>query len=498
MRVLTDTNIFIYREDNRVVSDNLQKLTASLQTFGVSVLVHPKSLDDLLRDCDAQRKAVMLSKVRAYPLLEKPPQYKNDAKYCALVGPINSPNSDVDNAILYSVYRDAVDFLITEDKEIHEKARKTSIEDRVLLISDALRFMDIYFAGDHVITPPALVQQPAYNLNLSDPIFDSLKACYPEFEAWFKKISREGRRSWVYVQEDGTIGALLIYKVEDEQITATPTLPRKKRLKVSSFKVTHVGYKIGELFIKIITHIAQEHSIDEIYFTVFPGVDDRLIELTSEYGFRKAGANCRGEEIYIKQLTAVASEVYAMRPLDIASRYYPSFYDGPLVRKFVVPIRPEYRDKLFTDICERQLHQIECNGFLVEGNTIRKAYLCHTKSKKMQPGDIIIFYVGKLQNIATLGVVESVDYGLMGGLNLLRRVGKRTVYSQTELESIGRKPTTVIMFRYHFHFQKTIAYKTLNAKKILKGPPQSVTQISDDQYQRILALDGIDERYIVH
>jgi hypothetical protein len=186
-----------------------------------------------------------------------------------------------------------------------------------------------------------------------------------------------------------------------------------------------------------------------------------------------------------------------MSPLEIDVQYYPSFYGGPRVRKFIIPIRPEYLSRLFTDLPERQLHQIERFGFIIEGNTIRKAYVCNSVTKKLKTGDIILFYVSQQQKITTLGIVESVDYGLQNVSDILRKVGKRTVYSMEDLEDIALKPTTVIMFRHHFHFGPII-FNKLKASHILKRPPQSITEISDENYREILNMDGIDGRFIIH
>ena len=186
-----------------------------------------------------------------------------------------------------------------------------------------------------------------------------------------------------------------------------------------------------------------------------------------------------------------------LSPLEIDVRYYPSFYDGAKVKKFIVPIRPKYLNRLFTDIPERQLHQIESFGFLIEGNTIRKAYICHSNIKKLKPGDILLFYVSKQHQITTLGIVESVDYGLQNVSDILRKVGKRTVYSMEDLEGISLKPTAVIMFRHHFHLSPIILEK-LKSHHILKRAPQSIAEISDESYRELLRMDGIDERFIIH
>ena len=49
-------------------------------------------------------------------------------------------------------------------------------------------------------------------------------------------------------------------------------------------------------------------------------------------------------------------------------------------------------------------------GFLVEGNAIKKAYLCNAKTKQMAEGDIVLFYRSvDVSAITSLGVVEEVE-----------------------------------------------------------------------------------------
>jgi predicted nucleic acid-binding protein len=195
MRILLDTNIFIYREDDELLSNNIQELSKILNQKNSEVLIHPSSLEDIKKDRDERRRHVMLSKIHAYPILDSPPDPNKNIEYLNKVGIAANMHDRVDNDILYSVYKDAVDFLITEDREIHKKARYLNINDRVLLIDDAVRiFGDIYKEG-RVVTPPALKEDYVYNLDLNDPIFDSLKEEYhPEFDDWFKKISKEPRK----------------------------------------------------------------------------------------------------------------------------------------------------------------------------------------------------------------------------------------------------------------------------------------------------------------
>ena len=391
MRFLLDTNIFIYREDDKILTSNLQSMLRTLNKMNVELLIHPLSFHELKKDKNLKRQKIILSKLNTYCKLESPPDPKTNKEFYDKFK-WDDTGEVVDNTILYTIYRDAVDFLITEDKGIHKKAKKLDLDNRVLLIDDAYQMFHYEYKKTKFHPPPALKKDVIYNLNLDDPIFDSLKYKYKDFNEWFKKISREGRECFVHYREDKSIGALLIYKVEDEIINSNPPLPRKKRLKICTFIVTHVGRKIGELFIKLAIDIAINKEIFEIYLTHFTEPDDKLIQLITEYGFYKK-ANYRNEEkVFIKEL--IAQEKFDKKiPLNISKKYYPSFYDGIWVNKFIIPIQPEYHNRLFTGFIGRQTKITEYEGkFIIEGNTIKKAYLTHSKILKMKRGDIILFY----------------------------------------------------------------------------------------------------------
>jgi rRNA-processing protein FCF1 len=498
MRILIDTNIFIYRENDHVLPANLEKLLKILNVINAKTLIHPKSVEELRKDLNEGRKEIALSKIKTYSLLESPPNPDSDANFLNLMGHPSNTNDYVDNAILYSVHRDAVDFLITEDKGIQKKSNRLGIKDRVLYIDEALRIFGKNIFDERVSRPPALKEEFVYNLNIYDSFFDSLKRDYNGFETWFKERKKEGRKCWVYFKEGGSIGALLVYKVESEPIDSVPPLPAKKRLKLSTFQVTHTGYKIGELFIKLAVEYCIKNNFTEIYFTHFTKPDDYLADLVTEYGFYKAAKKRNGEDIYVKELLPDREKVNSLQPIEISKIFYPAFYDGLRINKFIIPIRPEYHQRLFTDYKERQTTISEHLGeFIIEGNTIKKAYLSHSRNTKISPGDILLFYRSNdKKEITSSGVVEKVFFALQNKDDIIKHVGKRTVYSVHEIEKMAEKPTVVILFTWHLHLANPLKLSDLKEMNIFA--PQSILLISHEKYLLIKSKGGIDERFTVH
>ncbi|HML90622.1 MAG TPA: PIN domain-containing protein [Methylomusa anaerophila] len=497
VNIVLDTNIFIYREDNAIPSNKLTELLRVCAELNIKTIIHPSSIEDLRRDKNEERKKIMLSKLSAYPILSDPPLADNDQEFIDTVGVANSHDT-IDNNILYSVYRNAVDFLITEDKGIYRKARKIGLEDRVFDIEEAIKYLKKYFLNENVYQPLAIKVVHLYHLDLNDKIFNSLKQDYPGFELWWRKKSREGTKARVNILEDGSLGAILIWKVEREAIASQPPLPIKKRLKISTFKVTNSGFKIGELFLKMSVEYAMKNEIGEVYLTHFTVSNDELVRLIEDFGFYRV-AKLGEEDVYLKNIIVTEFSCYTeLSPVEISRKYYPSFYDGEDVKKFIVPILPKYHQKLFVEIA-KQDSLFGADEFCVEGNTIKKAYLCHSQSKKMEAGDILLFYESRTaKGIRAIGIIENVYYRVQDIQEIIRLVGKRSVYKVKDIERIALKPTTVIIFRWHFYLPNFISYLYLVRNRILSGPPQSILEISHEKYELIKRGGGLDERFTVN
>ena len=502
MNVLIDTNIFIYREDHQVVPSGLASLLRLFEENSVRILVHPMSKEDIKRDPDAAREEISLSKISVYPELTSPPASHRDTGFIGIVGGSRTDRESVDNELLYTIYKDAADFLITSDTDILRKAEKTGLGDRVFNIEEGLEFFRTQFVRHASAPTPAIRFVSAYNLNLSDPIFDSLKVDYPDFEIWWKKISREGRKAWISQKPDKSLGALLILKEENEPIDSIPPLGKRRRLKISPLIVKHMGQKIGELFLKLAINHAIENNINDVYLTHYVKPNDELVSLLDQYGFIKVARKTNGEDVFSKCLKPIVprKELEGYSPMELNRRYYPSFYDGPRVRKHVIPIRPEYHDRLFIEYRYRTPDLMEAAGELVvEGNTIKKAYVCHARSKKLGEGDILLFYRSWDQILTSVCSLDKVFHGVDSYEEVIKLVGKRTVYSKNELINlVSHGPVMIILFLLHFELKNYITLPKLQKARIILRAPQSVMEISDERYRQILKMGGLDERFAFH
>jgi GNAT superfamily N-acetyltransferase len=493
MDILIDTNIFIYREDEGVIPPALQRLERAINDGGHKLLVHPLSADEIRNDPNDDRRRSAMSRLETYSQLSYPSYPKPESDFREEI-PEESGNNRVDNMLLYAVHNDDVDFLVTEDKRIHTKASRIGLVDRVFSIEQGKEF----FTEDNEFSlgPESVQATTLGELDLSDSIFDSLKEEYDGFVNWAK--SKSDRKAWISRLDDGSIGAILIIKSEEtEKIGAKPELPRKKRLKISTMKVSPArqGSKLGELLITIAIREAINNDINEVYLTHYIEKGyDHLVGLITQYGFHHASDKEDGEAIFTKELTPPPDS--DPDPVGLAQTFYPSFYDGDKVKKFVVPVRPEYHEKLFTSYRYRRSVTDDTLEMRSEGNAIKKAYLTHSNTKKVSEGDILLFYRSRDDmNITSLGVCETVHLRLTNAKKIKRIVGKRSVYTDSQIEKFAEKATTVFMFTWHFDLPTPVSYDALTKEGVLTGGPQSTTEISNQEYKWVKREGDIDGRF---
>jgi len=501
MRVLFDTNIFIYREDNNIVEEDLQELLRLLNELGCSLVIHPLSIEEINKDKDQERKKVILSKLKSYPLIKDPPNPQGDMFFESNLGKIeenNNPHDIIDINLLYSVYKNAVSIMITEDNELHHQAHKVNLSDRVLNIVDAINSLNVlnHKKLPAVRSPPAIKEEYLYNLDIKDPFFDSLREDYKNFNEWFGKKAQAQKKAFVFVNEDKRLGAFLLLKEEDEPIDAKPLIPRKRRLKISTFKVINTGSRIGELFLKISISHAISMKVCEMYLTHYVKFNDPLIQLILPFGFKEIAKKEDGESVFMKELCP-EKDVHNIQK--IRTDFYPCFYDGNKVNKFLIPIKPKYHEKLFNDYpSTRQTILTEhSGGFIIEGNTILKAYICNSKTHQIKVNDIVLFYRTTDKKIITaIGTVDQIYYDLNSSQEILNYISKRTVYTKSEIENF-KKPLMVLLFTWHFYLPNALTYNELKDKGILRGSLQSIKQISHQEYLKIKRLSKMDQQYTI-
>lgn len=494
VKVLIDTNVFIYREESEILPEAHRELERSLNESDATVYMHPLSVREVRNDPDDRRRKRAESRVETYPVVEYPPT-PSSGTFRDRVPEASDTNERTDNALLFAVYDGAVDFLITEDRGIHTKARRVGTQDRVFTISEARE----YFESDRraIFEAPDITETTLGELEVSDPIFDSIRADYPDFDGWAEEHG--DRTAWVNRTEDGRLGAVLVVKPREvEAIGDDPKLDRERRFKISTFKVAPIrrGRKLGERLLSIAVREAIREDHDKMYLTYYPdGESDPLVQLLASFGFERVSAV--GEEaLFQKRLVPGMEDDPA--PLEMSERFYPSFCDGEKVDKHLVPVKPTFHDKLFRSFPGRQSSLSEFHGLSrSEGNAVRKAYLSHARTKQVDSGDVLLFYRSRdEQAVTSLGVCEDVQYRLSDAGKIQRVVGKRSVFSNEEIRQlVERGDVTVFTFRLHFHLDQPPEYGELRNNDVISGPPRTTQRLDEQGYKYIKQKGGVDGRF---
>lgn len=476
MKFLIDTNIVLPLEpatpadiaSNTTLANEFYRLAGN---SGNAIYVHPAIQHDFSRDRDENRVRVRRAAIAKFNELRPTPPSSLLAGMI-LGTPPHGTNDWVDNQLIDALAADIVDYLVTEDNGIHSKARRAGLSQRVLTLSDAVAVLrDLFDTSPPPL--PSVEHAVAYQIDPSDPILDSLRADYgPSFDPWFAKCRNDHRIAYLIRNpETNRIAALCILKSEPE----LPDGRRMKALKLCTFKVADeaTGNRYGELLLKAVLDYVDQNQYDSTYFTVFPKLS-RLVDFAQDFGFQESGKTSIGELVMVKELRATIEDRDALSAFDLHIKYGPRMTSFQGNRTYVVPIKPQYHAVLFPE-CEKQL-TLSINGRPC-GNSIKKAYLCNSNSTSIQKGDNLLFYRSKdAQSATVLGIVENAMRSQLPD-EIARHVGKRTVYSYDNIQSMCGTEVLAINFRLVRTLAKPLPMSDLQSGGVFTRAPQSITEV---------------------
>ncbi|MBZ9669815.1 GNAT family N-acetyltransferase [Mesorhizobium sp. ES1-3] len=497
---LIDTNILIGLEDYRTVEAAYAKFSSLAAAHKVDVYVHEAARDDIARDKDANRRRISLSKIDKYRVLNKR-RGLTELELEGAFGPLKKPNDVVDATLLHALQVGVVDFLVSQDRGLHERAQRHSpdLARRVLFVGDAADLLTQTYEPKKVPIRH-VAEVDAHTIDHEDAFFDSLRDGYPEFDDWWRdKCVRLRRRCWV-VYDDDDLAGLIVRKDEDGLDTDAVT-KAGKILKICTFKVSPEkrGVKLGELLLKQVLWHAQTNSYELAYLTTYED-QAALRSLLEFYGFRNAGTKGNGELIYergfssAKLLPDGTASVF-----DVSRKAYPRFLVTDQVKGFGIPIKESYHDILYPDLWNPRQPDLFSGASRAErptrpGNTIRKVYLCRAPSNLGEAGSVLFFYKSASkeppsQAMTAVGVLESVE-SAKSTRDLMQLTGGRSVYSEQELaawDATPEDPVKVINYLLVAYIDPPIDVRELRSIGVIKrNPQQSIYSLTSDLLQRLL------------
>ena len=485
MRILLDANVLIAAipETGRAdeySSSAARELLRLANEAGHTTCYHPAVSEwDFANIGEETARAWRRITTSALPVLADPPYARPDL-LTKFGEPERGTNDWVDAQLLAAVVGDAVDMLVTEDRQILRVAASRELGERAVAIEDASAAIRAWLPqlGDTALLPqPAL----AHAIDESDTLFDSLRDDYPGFDDWFRKCKREHRQCWT-LRANGALSAFTMVKREtpNEANIERHTANDASVLKICSFKVSeeHPGLRYGELLLKSVFDYAYGNRIAHVYVTVFPK-HEHVISFLETFGFRDSGERTAlGEVVMLKDMEPPADITAIHDDLRYHIQYGPHYYSLNADR-FIIPIEPQYYRVLFPEAdMERQFTGIAISS--PAGNSIQKAYLSRSNSRQIAPGAILYFYRSQdRQRIATIGVAESTLASTSPDA-IAAYVGKRTVYPRAQIEEMtggGAHEVLAILFRHARTLQSGPTDTQLTAAGVWQAPPQSIMRV---------------------
>lgn len=355
--------------------------------------------------------------------------------------------------------------------------------------------------------PMDLQVQRFSDIDLNDSFFDSLRASYPEFNEWYNKKAAAGATAYFYYV-DNELKDFLYLKIEEEELSdLTPALPAKKRLKVGTFKVDNDNRHTtrGERFMKKIMDMAIAEDVDEIYVTMFPTKElQGLIRMFEKFGFShiadKPHEGGNAEYVLIKDMTTHVDDF----KLD-----YP-FVKKASSNKYVLSIVPEFHTHLFPDSILKNEKKYDLIQDVSETNSIYKIYLCWMQgTRNLKAGDKLIIYrtsdeKGKAyyRSVCTsvCTVCEVKTYrDFENEEEFIKYTNRYSVFKEHELRRWykNKKYFIVIKMVYNIAFTKKVINMVMKEQVGLNPKYWGFFKLTDAQFDKLLELGEIDERYII-
>lgn len=355
--------------------------------------------------------------------------------------------------------------------------------------------------------PMDLQVQRFSDIDLNDSFFDSLRASYPEFNEWYNKKAAAGATAYCYYV-DNELKDFLYLKIEEEELSdLTPALPAKKRLKVGTFKVDNEDRHTtrGERFMKKIMDKAIAEDVDEIYVTMFPTEELRkLVTMFEKFGFShiadKKHEDGSSEYVLVKDMRTQVNDLMLDYPFVLKAGS----------RKYVLSINPEYHTKLFPDSILTNELKYDLIQDVSETNSIYKIYICWMRGvKELKKGDKLIIYRTNdykgsaayrsvCTSVCTVCEVKTItDFADEDAF--VKYTNRYSVFGEEELRDWYKNKDyfTVVKMVYNIAFTKKVINKVMKERVGLNPRYWGFFRLTDDQFDKLLELGEINERYIV-
>ncbi len=444
--------------------------------------IHPAARQEILQDTAPAKIESHRAVLRRYSVLSILPEVP--AQFESVFGAPQSGTGEwLNMRLIAALAADAVDFLISEDRDLHRKAKRLGLDERVLTITQmAAMLCDL--SGKRPAQLPIVEEVKVNVLNPEDPVFGGACRDSRDLKDCFSGTESDDYRAWIVRDDLDSTAACCI--AGDDRLPPPSLTGKVLRI---SFLGTTGRYNpiiLGELLLKTVFDYAVRNLYHWVRLSQFLDGDRSITEFLEDFGFAGMVEHATfGGTVFAKPMQPWAEDIGPSHPLQYHLRYGPHHFRTEDVDSFMVPIQPKSAVRLFPE-SEEQRTMFPVGR--LSSNAIRKAYLSNALTSTMTPGSILLFYrSGERKGLIALGIVEKALVSTSCG-ELLRAMGKRTVYTMEEIEALCSRPVLSVSFRQAQLFRPEIPLSWLIENGILKSSPQSVVKIEKDGLKRLFGF----------
>ncbi len=190
MKILLDTNIIIHRETSDIQNEDIGTLFSWFDRLHYEKCIHPLTIEEIEKHKDRKIVNAFKVKMNSYILL------KTQAPFSPQINDISkkfdSSSNDInDTRLINELFSNRVDFLVTEDKKIHDKAKAIGMDSKVFTIESFIEKVTSENPSLVDYKTLAVRKELFGNVDLVDTFFDSFRTDYVGFDSWFNKKSDE-------------------------------------------------------------------------------------------------------------------------------------------------------------------------------------------------------------------------------------------------------------------------------------------------------------------
>ncbi len=181
------------READRAVA--LAEAARLAAEYHHRLYIHPAARQEMLAEKLPGRSELHRSLLRPYSVLSLPPDVP--AQFDSVFGtPPSGTREWMNIRLVAALAADAVDFLISADRDLRRKAKRLGLEERVVLTAEAASMIrDLEGTGAQ--DPPIMEEAGVSALNPEDPIFDPVRGNGLDFKSCFVEAENADWRAWI-------------------------------------------------------------------------------------------------------------------------------------------------------------------------------------------------------------------------------------------------------------------------------------------------------------